>query len=258
MIFTWLGLGMAFPYLILAAFPSLLRFLPKPGAWMETFKQLMGFMMLLVVIWLVWVFVSQSDSANILPLLVGFLVLSFGAWTYGKFTMGFKKAITKSALLGLTMISAFFGFYLIVEAGKNSTYVAANISSKPASGEVGWEKFSNDAINKLRDEGKGVFIDFTAKWCLLCQANLIVLKLPAVERKMEEMGVVKMMADWTRSDPSITEELARFGRSSVPLYIYYPPGRDSKPQVLPQVLTQDVVLESLDDAQESDLKDQSN
>lgn len=244
LIFTFLGLGMASPYILLAAFPSLLRFLPKPGAWMETFKQLMGFLMLLVVIWLTWVFVSQSDTAALLPLLIGFLLLSFGAWSYGKFNFGFKKKITKLTLLSITVLSTVSGFYYIHDASRQ-TVMADGI--KPGNMEAGWERFSTDAITKLREEGKGVFIDFTAKWCLLCQANLIVLKMPSIEQKMEEMGVVKVMADWTKSDPEITAMLAKFGRNSVPLYIYYPPGKNSKPQVLPQVLTQDIVLNSLDE-----------
>ena len=250
LIFTLLGLGMSSPYLLLAAYPSLLRFMPKPGAWMETFKQLMGFMMLLVVIWLTWVFVSQSDSSTVLPLLVGFLLLSFAAWTYGKLNFGIKRFATKMVLIGVTLLSSASGFYYILDAGHQSV-MADN--ARPEKIDAGWEKFSTAAIDKLRAEGKGVFIDFTAKWCLLCQANLIVLKMPEVEQQMAKMGVVKMMADWTKSDPSITAELAKFGRNSVPLYIYFPPGKHSKPQVLPQVLTQDIVLESLEGKSQKDV-----
>lgn len=241
LIFTFLGLGMASPYIVLAAFPKLLKYLPKPGAWMETFKQLMGFMMLLVVVWLTWVFVAQSDSNALLPLLIGFLLLSFASWTYGKFNHGFKKKATKLVLLGITVLTASAGFYKVVEAGRQGSLT----ESQPMAVEDGWEKFTPASVAKLREEGKGVFIDFTARWCLLCQANLIVLKQPAVELKMAEMGVVRVMADWTRSDPDITAELAKYGRNSVPLYIYYPPGKNSKPQVLPQVLTQDILLDHL-------------
>jgi thiol:disulfide interchange protein DsbD len=200
----------------------------------------MGFMMLFVVIWLTWVFVAQSDSSTVLPLLIGFLLISFGAWSYGKLTQGFKKLITKALLLTMTLISTGSGFYYILEAGRTSMLVESSGSKKMI--DSGWEKFSLAAVEQLRAEGKGVFIDFTAKWCLLCQANLLILNMPEVEQRMEKMGVVKMMADWTKSDPEITQALAQFGRNSVPLYIYYPPGKNSKPQVLPQVLTQDLML----------------
>lgn len=242
-IFTCLGLGMASPYLLLAAYPKLLRFLPKPGPWMETFKQLMGFLMLLVVIWLTWVFVSQSDSSTVLPLLIGFLLLAFAAWTYGKVHFGFKKFATKAVLMGVALFSTFSGFYYILDAGHTSISIE---NVQPEKLGSSWEKFSPESIDQLRAEGKGVFVDFTAKWCLLCQANLVILNAPSIEQRMAEMGVVRMMADWTKSDPRITAELAKFGRNSVPLYVYYPPGKNSKPQILPQVLTQETILETLE------------
>lgn len=244
MIFTMLGLGMAFPYLLLSANPSWLRFLPKPGPWMDTFKQLMGFLMLLTVIWLLWVFLAQSDSGEMLRLLIGLFVLSFGCWVFGHFGNPMRSPLVKRLGMIIGIILILWGFYEAVMAGRRS----AQFDPKERSlvlVEEGWERFSPERVAQLRSQGIPVFVDFTAKWCLLCQSNLISLMTPAVESRMKELGVVKMMADWTRSDPVITAELKRFGRNSVPLYIYYPPGVDSKPHILPQVLTPDVLLEFL-------------
>jgi thiol:disulfide interchange protein DsbD len=244
MIFTMLGLGMAFPYLILSANPKWLKFLPKPGPWMDTFKQLMGFLLLLTVIWLLWVFMAQSDSQEMLRLLIALFIISFGAWVFGHFGSPMRSSWVRRVafVVGIALIA--FGFYEAVVAGRQSSVFESH-EKKLAFVEEGWERFSPERVAELRAQGTPIFIDFTAKWCLLCQSNLISLMTPAVEAKMEELGVVKMMADWTRSDPVITAELKKFGRNSVPLYIYYPPGVNSEPHVLPQVLTPDTIQEYL-------------
>lgn len=245
LIFTVLGLGMCFPYLLLAAFPSYLRFLPKPGAWMEIFKHLMGFLLLATVLWLLWVFSAQTNTLSLICLLAGFLCFSVGAWLYGQ---GSSPLVSKPK----RMIS-YVCVVLIVVVGcqvilmpRNSWYATESVDHKAKGAWAGWEEFSPERVAELQKQGKPVLIDFTAKWCLICQANHLVLDSEEVAGKLDDREVVKLKADWTRSDPVITEELSKFGRNSVPLYVLY--GTDSKPVILPQVLTPDVVLDHLDKA----------
>jgi len=244
LIFTSLGLGMAFPYLALSAFPSLLRFLPKPGAWMVTFKELMGFLMFATVLWLIWVFGAQTNHIAVVILLIGFFFLALAGWIYGKWGTPMKSRWTR-------LISVFFTFACLL-AGSwiiwNSTADWV-LALEPKSGIAApsvkddWEEFSPARLAELRQQGVPVFVDFTAKWCLICQANHLVLSVPEVYQKLSEMGVVKMKADWTRNDSAITQELRKFGRSGVPLYLLY--GKESNPKILPQVLTPEIVMQEL-------------
>lgn len=242
LIFTFLGLGMSFPYLLLAAFPACLRFLPRPGAWMDTFKQLMGFFLLATVLWLLWVFSAQTGAFALMCLLVGFLCFAIGAWIYGKGCHPLMSAPKRIVTYLLVAGFAILGLQAILFS-RGSWSEQEN--SLLAEAWQGWEDFSPMRVSDLRRQGKPVFIDFTAKWCLICQANHMVLASSEVEKAFFEAGVVKMKADWTKTDSVITEELSKFGRSSVPLYILY--GQDEKeaPVILPQVLTVDVVLEYL-------------
>ncbi|MDB2614248.1 protein-disulfide reductase DsbD family protein [Chlamydiales bacterium] len=245
LIFTFLGLGMSFPYLLFAAFPSLLRFLPRPGPWMDTFKQFMGFLMLLSVLWLVWVFVAQTNSQETMQLFIGLFTISFAGWIYGRFAHPMKKRFPRRVASVIALSLVIWGFWTVIDAGQRGNALD-NQGSSQAMSDDGWKSFTPELMDQLKAEGKPIFVDFTAKWCLLCQSNLLVINTSSVQERMEELGVQKVMADWTRPDPAITKELARFGRSSVPLYIYYPEGVDSKPEILPQVLTPDIILEFLE------------
>lgn len=113
---------------------------------------------------------------------------------------------------------------------------------------AGWEPFSPERVAQLRKEGKPVLIDFTAKWCLICQTNHMILASEQVQKNLDDAGVVRMVADWTKSDPVITEALSQFGRNSVPLYVFYGPDEKQQATILPQVLTADVVLNHVKDA----------
>lgn len=246
LIFTSLGLGMCFPYLLLAAFPSFLRFMPKPGAWMETFKQLMGFLLLATVLWLMWVFSAQTDAFSLICLLTGFLCFSISAWIYGRSCSPVAKRRTKAFAYVFVVLFAFIGYKAILFP--RAAWDDQNSTSQVKASENhwdGWEDFSPERLAWLRSEGKPVLIDFTAKWCLICQANHFVLSSNEVEKQLDQSGVVKMKADWTKNDPIITQELSKFGRNSVPLYVLYGPDEKNDPLILPQVLTPDVVSEHL-------------
>ena len=241
LIFTSLGAGMAFPYLILSAYPKLMRFLPKPGLWMETFKQLMGFLMLASVLWLIWVFGAQTSSVGIMILLSAFFIMSIACWIYGRWATPMHSR--KSRWISITVASLLLlgGFYAVTFASSDAT---PEEKEQIASMDVAWEEFSPERVAELRAKGIPVFIDFTAKWCLICQANHMILTKSDVHTKFNELGVVRMKADWTKKDAVITEELRKFGRNSVPLYVFYN-GEEDKPVILPQVLTPGVVLDHL-------------
>lgn len=242
-IFTALGLGMALPYLLLTAFPQLLRFVPRPGKWMETFRQAMGFMMLLAALWLAWVFSSQTTDPALILLLLAFFAAGLACWILGKWATPFASRASRLVSWGLVLLLAFFTFQVVS--------LASSLEHRPEQGqsrseiaESDWEPFSSQRLEALRKAGTPVFIDFTAKWCLTCQVNHVSLTTSQVEAKMKEKGIVKMKADWTQKDPEITAELKKWGRSSVPLYILY--GGET-PKILPQTLTPNNVIQSLDE-----------
>lgn len=244
LIFTFLALGMCSPYLLLAGFPSLLRFMPKPGAWMETFKQLMAFMLLATVLWLLWVFSAQTDTFSLICLLAGFFCFSMGAWVYGR---GCSPLVNrKKRVVGylFVVLFAFLGCQAILFP-RATWHLQETPSAKSSTHWDGWEDFSPERVAQLRKEGKPVFIDFTAKWCLICQANHLVLSSEEVKKQLDELGVVKLKADWTKNDPTITQELSKYGRNSVPLYVLYGSANHQDPVILPQVLTREVMIDHL-------------
>jgi thiol:disulfide interchange protein len=250
MIFTSLGLGMSLPYLALAAFPALLRFMPKPGPWMVTFKEVMGFLMIGTVVWLVWVFGAQTNSFAIALLLAGFFLLAIAGWIYGRWCTPLRRKLTR--MISMVITAAFFASasYAIVLSASSWADAMGTASSArnfdvSDAGET-WEEFSPERVAELRSQGIPVFVDFTAKWCLICQANHLVLSKDEVSEKFGSLKVVRMKADWTKNDAVIAAELRKFGRNSVPLYILYGSDPGKGPEILPQVLTPDVVLNALE------------
>lgn len=251
LIFTSIGLGMSFPYIALTAFPKLLRFMPKPGAWMVIFKEIMGFLMMATVLWLVWVFGAQTGSFAVSLLLAGFFLLAVAGWVYGKWDTLVQARVTRLTARAIVIV--------IVALGSNAIFLSSSswaeamggthiTPTKSMEGKVAdaWEEFSPQRLAELREQGIPVFIDFTAKWCLICQANHLVLSTDQVEKKFSELGVVRMKADWTKRDEVIAAELKKLGRNSVPLYVLYTHDDESKRHILPQVLTPEVVLATLE------------
>lgn len=245
-IFTSMGVGMALPYLILSFFPSTLRFLPKPGPWMETFKEMMGFLMIGTVLWLIWVFGAQTDNNAVVMMLGGFLLLGLGCWCYGKWGSAVKKISSRIFGIFSAVVFMSLGSYVIyLSAQNNDVQFISDASDVKVAKITKWEVFSPEKVAEYQQKGIPVLIDFTAKWCLICQANHMVFESTDVESKLSELGVVKMKADWTRNDPIITQELRKFGRSGVPLYVLYTRDPAQPPAILPQVLTPTIVLEAL-------------
>lgn len=247
-IFTALAAGLCFPYILLALFPGLLRFLPRPGPWMETFKQLMGFFLMATVLWLLWVFSAQTSLFALMGVLGGLLCFAVAAWIHGQWALPPSKAVAIFVRsTSLLFVAAGLGLIAF-------TYTPTTASETALSSEIAaeWEPYSAERIAELRQQGTPVLIDFTAKWCLICQANHLTLANDAVAKELDRLGVVRMKADWTRNDPRITEALSHFGRNSVPLYVLYGRGSSREPQILPQILTTDIVMHSIEEMMRSD------
>jgi thiol:disulfide interchange protein DsbD len=238
--FASVALGMAFPYLLLSAFPSWRHFIPKPGVWMERLKQFMGFPLLATNLWLLWVIQNQRGVEAVLLLLMLFLMLAFFAWVYGSLA---PRA--HALVLLLVLLLAGGATIAVARMIQRVSPVYAGVHSPTLNG-LSWTPFTPQALASLRAEGKPVLVDFTASWCLTCQFNeRTAIDVPAVRQLLQQKGIVAMKGDWTNSDPAITEVLKSFGRVGVPLVVFYPEGKESAPIVLPELLTERIVLEAL-------------
>ncbi len=242
-VFTSLGLGMAFPYLILSIFPQWLKYIPKPGTWMETLKQFMGFLLLATILWLAWVLSIQGGGLAVIGLMAALLITGLASWIYGKWgslvNSKSKRVISFAVALVLVV-----GSVLVAESLVQPVSNSSSISN--SDNGIQWEEFSKAKLEESLKTGDPVFVDFTAAWCLSCQVNeKVALNNEEVVNKMNELNAITLKADWTSRDPEITEALAKFGRNSVPLYVLYD-GRSSSPKLLPEILTPGIVLEELD------------
>lgn len=238
-IFTAIGMGMAFPYLLLTRFPKLLKFVPKPGLWMVHLKQLFGFVMVAVVIWLGWVLSVQRGGDALVLLLIGLFFISLGIWVN----------IIKNKKKWLMFLSIFFCI-----SGLYSAYQAANNPFIDSKGEkeilengINWEQYDPSRLRKYLMENKPVFLDFTAAWCLSCQVNeRMVFYNSKVINRFNELGIIPIKADWTNQDPEITEALNGYGKNSIPLYVLYPQGDGGDPIILPEIITPAIIISALD------------
>jgi len=245
LIFTLLGAGMATPYVGLSMAPRLLDRLPKPGAWMETLKQFFAFPMFATAVWLVWVFGQQTGDGAVALLLFGMLLLGMAAWVLHRWSAPqlsrLGTIVTRTLVLAMTAGA-------IATAVVGARYQPSPNSDPSASENASsvWMSYSKNRVEELRAEGRPVFVDFTAAWCLTCQVNeRTVLDTEAVQDAFDERDVALVKADWTNRDPEITAALESFGRSGVPVYALYP-GTGEEPTLLPEVLTRDIVLSALE------------
>jgi thiol:disulfide interchange protein DsbD len=254
LVFLMMGVGLAFPYVLLTWNPALLRLLPKPGAWMERFKVAMGFPMLATAVWLYSVAVKAHFGVNGALWLAMFLVLvGLSAWIFGAFIQRGVKRRGLAAVFAVGAMVFAVGFVLEKQLNWRSPDYAANEKKTLANTSgVDWQKWSPEAVAKARAEGRPILVDFTADWCLNCQANKISsIEIDPVEKKIKEIGAVAMLADFTRSDPVIAEELRKFQRSAVPLVLVYPADPNEAPRILPELLTPGIVLDALEWAGQS-------
>jgi len=240
-VFTSLGLGMAFPYLILARFPQLLKFVPKPGPWMIVLKRIMGGLLMTTVAWLLWVFYLQIGENGLFMVVVSFMIMGMGAWIYGN-SMNSKDQNSARILAILCLIG---GFAIALWGTRLSSGSFRPVFINNSSG-IQWKDYSPELIQSLKANHEVIFIDFTAAWCLSCQVNdRIVFQDSKVISKFKELNVVSVKADWTSRDETITRALAAYGKSSIPVYVFYGKGK-SKPVFLPEIITPAIVIKALE------------
>jgi len=235
-VFAALGLGMALPYLLASAWPALARALPRPGAWMATFKGLMAFPMFATVVWLVWVLGQQAGIDGAAALLGTLVALAFVAWALGgaEHRRGTRWAL---GALGAALLVATLSWALPAWRAE-----PARMSAEAAHG---WQAWSPARVAEATAAGRPVFVDFTAAWCVTCQYNKrTTLADERVQSAFADRDVLLLRADWTRRDADITAELSRLGRSGVPVYALYAP-RASGPTLLSEILSVDEVRQAL-------------
>jgi len=240
--FLAIAAGMGSPYVLLSAQPAWLRLIPKPGAWMEHVKQFMGFLLLATLLFLLWVLGAERGVEAIIWTSCFLLVLSVACWIKGVFIVPTASTASRSVsfviALGLVLAS---GYYFIGEKFAAARTVTAETQTKG-----GWQPFTPQLLESELRQGRAVFVDFTAAWCLTCKFNeASVLESSAVRDAFQRHGIVKIKADWTNADPAITKILKQFGRPGVPMYVLYP-GKNAEPILFPELLTQKLILEKFE------------
>ncbi len=237
-----LGLGLALPYLIISLTPALRRFLPKPGAWMETLQQVLAFPMYGAAAWLVWVLTLQAGTNGLAIALVGIILIGFAAWLHQKTQLS-KTIWRRMGLVGsLAAIAIVLTLTPLVNTATPSSSTQANSANNSA-----WTAYTPSHLDTLRQSKQPVFINYTAAWCITCLVNeRVALSQPEVLAAFQQKGVALVKADWTNRNADITQSLSKFGRSGVPLYVLYPAGLDQgEPVILPQVLTPNLVRDAI-------------
>ena len=235
-VFTALAVGLAAPYVALTLQPHWTRLLPRPGVWMEVLRQAVAVPIFGTVVWLVWV-LAQAYGANLLLAeLSGFVLLAVAGWFLGRWPA--KRWATVVAAVVIATVVA------VDAVAPGRLAVAAESPAATLTGT--WLPWSAEAVSRAQAEGKPVFVDFTASWCLSCQVNeRVALTRPEVEQAFADHHVVLLKADWTRHDEGITQALTAMGRSGVPTYALYPAGGQGGPKLLPEALTPGIVLDAL-------------
>ncbi len=237
-VFTALAVGLALPYLLLIYNPGWSRLLPKPGAWMEILKQAFSIPIFGAAIWLVWLFTQIAGSTALLGLLGAFLLLAIAGWFLGRWPA--RKAATIPALLVIAAAIA-LPVYVVNAFPQSPATTASN-----AGPQDNWQPYSPALLHRYLAEGKPVFVDFTADWCLSCQVNQrVVLDRPDVQHRLATSGVELLKADWTHRSKTITQALAQLGRSGIPTYALYSGKPGQKPRLLPAVLTRGIIFRAL-------------
>ena len=252
-VFTALGLGLVWPLALVAVVPGVRRWLPKPGAWMVTLRQVLAYPLFATVVWLAWVLGRQAGVGAMTMLLVAFTVLAFGLWTMGRFATIVASTGRRRAAQGVALAACAGAIALVMLGASSATPSAAMnaAGSTPTQldGDLPWRPYSAASLDALRDSGRVVLVDFTADWCLTCKVNeRVAFGSDTVRASLRAHDVALLRADWTTRDPSVTRALAAFSRNSVPFVVLYGRDRDAAPTVLPTILTPGIVTRALDAA----------
>jgi thiol:disulfide interchange protein len=250
LVFLVVGLGLACPYVVLSWQPAWLKFLPKPGAWMERFKVAMGFPMLATAVWL-FSLIPLYYGKRSLWLGLFLVLLALAAWIYGEFVQRGRAHRGLGMAAALTLLIGGFLYAVEGQLRWRAPVPDASLSGflKEGPDGIDWQRWSPAAVSQARAQGRPVFVDFTADWCLTCQANKrIAIEIPSVRAKLKQTNAIALLGDYTRLPDDITTELNRFGRAGVPLVLVYPKNPSEPPVVLPEALTPGIVLSALERA----------
>lgn len=224
--FAAMAIGLALPYLILSVFPRLIDFLPRPGAWMESFKQAMSFFLFATAGYLLWVYAGQIGLENLVGPIFGLSGIAVAAWIHGRWNLPYRTRCTRWVAMVLSIAFAAGGFYL---------------AKPPLKSALVWEHWSQERVDELLAKGTPVYLDFTAQWCATCQVNKKRAYTPEVIQLMKDKGIVALKGDKTNPDPKIDAKLQEFGRSAIPVNVLIVPGKD--PIVAPEILSSGYLTE---------------
>ena len=243
-VFFSIGLGMALPYIVLALRPGWMRFLPQPGLWMERFKQGMGFLLMGTVLWLLWVLGKQVGSEGVVWTGAFLLGIALACWIIGQWVRLEDSTRRRRTVysLAFAIVVAFYGLFMhpVLVRAQPLPDMTPNYRG------YSWIPFTPEAVEERVRAGQTVFIDFTAEWCWTCKVNeRVVLSQQALRDRFSDDDVAMVKADWTHRNPQITQMLEAFGRSGVPLYVLFPGGHLDAPIVLPELISEEIVLDAL-------------
>jgi suppressor for copper-sensitivity B len=242
--FTAVGLGMALPYLAIAAAPGVARFLPRPGPWMETVRGFMGFLLAGAAVWLFYVLAAQVSPQRVAGIKLALLGLALFTWLRQR---GWSGPRFRYAAAAGMIASVGIAFLLATGTSASATSAGAGKPAGPVAGLIAWEPFDRARAESLAAAGRLVFVDVTAEWCFTCKFNeRLVLETPEVAGAFAAHGVVAMKADWTNRDDKITQFLAEHGRYGIPFYLLYRPG--AEPHVFSELLTKETVVATVQEA----------
>jgi thiol:disulfide interchange protein DsbD len=236
--FMVIGLGLAAPLVLLSLTPAVAKIIPKPGKWMATFRQVLAFPMFLTMLWLLWVMAGQTGADGVIAVVAGAIFVGFGVWLATK--------IGRTALGRVVAAAVILAAFVVPPIATAS--IRAPTGGESLAAEAGGEPWSVERVAELRTEGRVIFVDFTARWCVTCQVNKsIAIDSQSVRKAFEEFDVAFLIADWTNQDSVIGQALAEHGRAGVPLYLVYP-ASGGEPAVLPQILTPGLVVKAIREA----------
>lgn len=253
--FTAMGAGLSFPYFVLSLYPGLLKYLPRPGAWMESFKQGVSFIFFIGAGWMVFVyspFLSRYGDLKMAEMLTGLVIFCSAWWVYGRWCPIYKSKKTRMIGLGVTIILCSLGIYLSApikdmgslfgKGGADSSLPGGDTSSHLAR----WEEWSEKRQQEALESGHPVYVDFTAKWCLTCLTNKKVAYSESVLQLFNQYGVVLLRADKTMDNPEIDKAMHKLGRSSIPVNVLYMP-EDPVPHITSEILTPGYLYDFLEE-----------